>query len=196
MSTNVLVATSTVKFLTGISSTTNDILIENYIPMILEDIVNYTHNYFIQSTRYFYDDKISFASSGAILCNNTAIDFTDFLMSGSVFNISGSVWNDGYFSCSTSSSLVLSSAIYVNETVNAETTSTGKYILLYRVEYPKDLPLIASRMIKHLILSQDAENIQSESLGDHSISYADIGSNSYPVSIANSLNKYRKMIGS
>lgn len=193
VSTNVLVATSTIKAFTGITTTSNDVLMESLIPVVLDDIVNYTHNYFLQSTRYFYDDRISFSSTGAILCTNTEVDLTDWLRIGSVFHIAYSVFNDGYFSCSTASSGINSSYINVNETVNAETTSTGKWIMMQRVQYPADLPLIASRMVKHLLITQNAENIQSESLGDHSLTYVNIGDNSYPVTIANALNKYRKV---
>lgn len=192
VSTNTLVATSTVKFYTGITSTTNDLLIESLVPVVLDDIVNYTHNYFLQSTRFHYDDRISFSTTGSIICSNTEIDLTDWLQIGSIFHVSYSLYNDGYFSCSTATSNINSNYVNVNETVNAETTSTGKWIMLIRTEYPKDLPLIASRMIKHILITQNAENIQSESLGDHSITYVDIGTNSYPVTIANSLNKYRK----
>ena len=186
----ILVETSSVKHLTGITSTKYDDLITDLELIILDDIVNYTHNYFLQSTRYHYDDRISFSSTGAILCTNTEVDLTDWLMDGSVFHVAYSVFNDGFFSCSSD---VNSSYINVNETVNAETTSTGKWIMMQRVEFPKDLPLIASRMMKHLLVTQDNTNIRSESLGDHSLTYVDVGVNSYPVTIANSLNKYRKV---
>lgn len=193
VSTNVLVATSNVKLYTGITTTSNDNLIEQLVPIVLDDIVNYTHNYFLQSTRYHYDDRISFSSTGAILCTNTEVDLTDWLQIGSIFHIAYSVFNDGFFSCSTATAGINSSYINVNETVNVETTSTGKWIMMQRVQYPKDLPLIASRMIKHLLITQGAENIKSESLGDHSLTYVDVGSNSYPVTIANSLSKYTKV---
>lgn len=190
---SILIDTSSVKFLTGITSTNYDDLIPTYESIILDDIVNYTQNYFLKSTQYYLDNKIRFLSSGVIFCDNTSVNFTDFLMTNSIFHISNSIFNNGYFSCSGNSSLILSSAIYVNEVINNENSTSSKLILLMKVEFPKDLYLIASRMIKHLVLSQDSDNIKSESLGDHSITYADIGNNSYPISVTNGLKKYRKV---
>ncbi len=190
ISTNCLIATSNVKLYTGITSTGYDNLIESYVPLILDDIVNYTQNSFVQSTQYYYDDQISFSTNNnAITRNNTAVELDRFWMAGSVVRVLGSYFNDGFYSCST----VASSYIYLNETINTESSSTGKLIQLFRVDYPKDIPLIAARMIKHMILTLDNPNVTSESLGDHSISYATVGSNSYPVSIIKGLDKYRKI---
>lgn len=191
--TNVLVATSSVKLYTGINTTTNDILIEELVPIVLDDIVAYTKNYFIKSTMYFYDDQISFLSSGAIFCTDTEIDLTDWVRIGTVIHVAHSLYNDGFFSCSTNSDGINSSYINLNEYVNAETTSTGKFILLQRVEYPKDLKFIAANMINYILTTQDQKNIASERLGDHSVNYTMVGNNSYPSNIVNGLNKYRKM---
>lgn len=189
MSTNVLVATSNVKLYTGITSTGYDNLIENYVPMILDDIVNYTQNSFVNSTMYWYDDQITFTSN-AIERNNTSVDLSYFWRQGNVIRVLGSIFNDGFYSVS---SAVTSSSLGLNEILTTESSYTGKLIKLFRVDYPNDIPLIAARMIKHLILTLDNPNITSESLGDHSISYATVGSNSYPVSIIKGLDKYRKI---
>jgi hypothetical protein len=104
-------------------------------------------------------------------------------------HISRSKFNNGYIS------LVDVGTTYItaNETINTESSSTGKFILMFRVEYPKDLPLIGARMIRHLLDTQTRTDVRNESIGDYSVGYMDIGSNSYPVSIAKGLNKYRKV---
>jgi hypothetical protein len=189
----ILAETSSVKFLTQINTTIYDDLITTLEPIILDDITNYTQNYFIKSTQYFWDNTFSFLSSGCVTCSNTSINFNDFFMTNSIIYVHNSIFNDGYYSISNNSSLISSSFIYVNETINNENSTSSKLILITKAEFPKDLVLIASRMIKHLVTSQNNEGIKSESLGDHSITYTDIGSNSYPVTIANGLKKYRKV---
>ena len=190
ISTNCLVATSYVKLYTGITSTVYDYLIESYVPLITEDIVNYTQNSFVHSTMYYYDDQISFSTnSNTISVSDTSLDLTRFWMAGSIIRVIGSYFNDGVYSCST----VASTYIELNELINTESSSTGKGVKLFRVEWPKDIPLIASRMIKHIVLTLDNPNVASESLGDHSITYTEVGSNSYPASIVKGLDKYRKI---
>jgi len=189
MSTNCLVATSNVKLYTGITSTGYDSLIESYVPMILDDIVNYTQNSFVNSTMYWYDDQITFTSN-AIERNNTSVDLSYYWRQGNIVRVLGSIFNDGFYSVS---SAVTSSSLGLNEILTTESSGNGKLIKLFKVQYPNDIPLIASRMIKHLTLTLDNPNITSESLGDHSISYTAVGSNSYPESIIKGLDKYRKI---
>jgi len=189
MSTNILVATSNVKLYTGITTTDYDYLIETLVPVIQADIVHYCNNSFINSTMYCHTDLITFSSTGSIATNDTSCELTDYWMSGSVLSVSGSIFNDNYFSVSTAAS----SYINTNESIVTESSATGKDIIITRVEYPRDLPMIASRMIKYNISSQDDNNVASESLGDYSVSYVDIGANSYPSNIVKGLDKYRKV---
>jgi len=193
MSTNVLVATSQVKFLTGITTTENDLLIETFVPMILDDIVNYTKNYFVNSTMYYHDDQFSFSTSSGVntvFYSDTEENFSEFLTSTTRIYITGSKFNDGYWSLSE----VGSSYILINESIKTESSSTGKRMTIFRVEYPRDLEMIAARMIKYIITTQDNPDLKSESLGDYSYSRFDlIGGNMYPKGTAAGLNKYRKM---
>jgi hypothetical protein len=193
MSTNVLVATSNVKLYTGITTTSYDALIEALNPIVLDDIRHYCKNDFANSTMYFWDDQVSFSTStgsNSILSSDTDIDYTDFIAAGNVISVVDSIQNNAYYSVSS----VATTYIIVNESITTESSSTGKYPVIKRIEYPKDLPFIASRMIKHLIDTQNNAGYQSESLGDYSYTLTTIiGSNSYPQSIAGALTKYRKV---
>lgn len=194
MSTNVLVATSNVKQYTGITSTSYDSLIEVMNPIILDDITHYCKNSFVRSTQYYWTDLVTFSTStglNTILSSDTEYDYTDFIASGNIIKVVDSFQNNGYYSVAS----VGTTYITTNETITSETSSTGKFPTIWRVEYPKDLPFIASRMIRHLIDFQGKEGIQSESLGDYSYTLSNTiaGSNSYPASIINGLTKYRKV---
>ena len=187
--TNVLVATSYVKLYTGIITTDYDYLIENLVPTVLEDIVEYCNNNFVNSTQYWRTDKISFSSNSTITISDTSMPLDYYWKSGDKILVLGSIFNDGYYSIST----VASSSLSINESISSESSSTGKIFSLHKVDYPKDLPVIASRMIKHTITTLDDSNIASESLGDYSVSYVEVGANSYPQSIIKGLDKYRKI---
>jgi hypothetical protein len=106
--------------------------------------------------------------------------------SGDTIYLSGSKFNDNYFTLSTAGS----SFITVNESVVTEASTSGKMILINRVDFPKDLELIVSQMIGYK-LNQDYKGVASESIGDYSISFQSVGLSNYPSNIINSLNKYK-----
>lgn len=192
MSTNILVATSNVKFYTGITTTGNDALIESMIPIVQSDIVNYTNNEFIRSTMYIYEDTLSFSTStgfNTLFLSSTDEDFSEFFTSTTRMLITNSKFNDGYYSLYA----VGTTYVQFNEAISTESSSTGKFLALFRVDYPSDLSFIASRMIKYNLDNQANPGIESERIGDYSYKYTAVGSGMYPVSIANGLTKYRKM---
>lgn len=193
-STNVLVATSNVKLYTGITSTEFDTLIETMNPIVLDDITNYCKNSFVHSTMYFLDDQVSFSTStgrNSILSGDTSVDYTDFIMAGNVIKVTDTIQNNEYFSVEE----VASTYIITHESINTESSSTGKIPVIFRVEYPNDIPFVASKMIKYLIDEQNRSGFNSESLGDYSYTLGDLapaGGNMYPTNILGGLTKYRK----
>ena len=56
--------------------------------------------------------------------------------------------------------------------------------------YPSGAELAAIQMIGFRINLQKSQGVKSESLGDHSVSYADIGGGAYPKSITNSIKRF------
>lgn len=189
MSTYVLTNKYRLKTFIQETSTAYDTLIDMMIPVILEDIKEYTNNTFLESTRYVFDDLISFSTdTNKISCNNTSWDFSSQLRAGDIIHVNYSKYNDNYYSLST----VASSYILTNEILITESSDSGKRVLITRVDFPKDLEFIASNMINYQIKNINNKDVVSESLGDHSVSY---GSNQsgYPEAIIKPLRKYKKI---
>ena len=190
----ILVETSSVKLWTGITSTAFDDLINSLERVVIDDITNYCKNSFTHSTMYFLDDQVSFSTStglNSILSSDTSVDYTDFLVAGNPIKISDTIQNNDYFSVNE----VASTYIIVNEKITTESSSTGKMPVIWRVEFPNDLPFLASKMIKYLIDEQSRSGFASESLGDYSYTLGDLapaGGNMYPTNILGGLTKYRK----
>jgi len=194
LSTNVLVASSNVKLWTGITSTDYDETIEALNPIILDDITNYCKNSFVRSTMYQWDDNISFSTStgsNSIISNASTsdVDFTEFIDVGNIIRVVDAIQNNGYFSVVS----VNSTVITVNETIKTESSSTGKFPIVYRVDYPDDIPFIGAKMIRWSIDSQNRDGLRSESLGDYSYTLQElVGNNMYPTNIVGGLKKYKK----
>ncbi len=191
MSTTVLTATSSVKMLLNITSTTKDDMITAMIPKVIDDINYYTNNWFLQSTRYIYTNDINFSTgssiaAGLMTLETTGWTFTEDFRAGDTIYISGTKFNDGYYTCAT----VGSSSIVTNEIMITEASTSGKLPLINRVDFPRDLELIASQMVGYKV-NQEYQGKASESIGDYSISYITLGTANYPPNILNSLNKYK-----
>lgn len=195
MSTNVLVASSLVKLYAGITSTDYDQLIEDLNPIVLDDITNYCKNSFVNSTMFYHDEQLSFSTStgdNSIFNNDTGIELDEFVNVGDIIYVTDTIYNNCYFSIAS----VNTTQITTNETVVTESTGDGRIPLIVKTQYPKDLPFIASRMIKHLIDVQGRNDVISESLGDYSYTLGEItsaGGNMYPANILTGLTKYRKV---
>lgn len=190
----ILVETSSVKQYTGITSTTYDDFITDMETIVLDDIVHYCKNSFVRSTQYYWTDLVSFSTStglNTILSSDTEYDYTEFFAAGNAIKVVDSFQNNAYYSVNE----VGTTYIIVNESITSETSSTGKFPTIWRVDFPKDLPFIASRMISYQIDVQGKSGLISESLGDYSYTLGDTlaGSNSYPSNVLNGLTKYRKM---
>ena len=56
--------------------------------------------------------------------------------------------------------------------------------------YPTGSELTAIQMIGYRINLQKSQGVKSKSLGDHSVSYADIGDGAYPKSITGSIKRF------
>jgi len=189
MSTYVLTNKVRLKTFIQETSTSYDDLIDLMIPVVLDEIKEYTNNTFIQSTRYVYDTLISFSTiSNTISCNNTSWDFSSQLRAGDIIHVNYSKYNDNYYSLST----VASSYILTNETLITESSESGKMVLVTRVDFPKDLEIIASNMINYQVKNVNNKDVVSESLGDHSVSFGN-NQSGYPEAIIKPLRKYKKI---
>lgn len=206
MSTSVLTTLTEVKSLLQITSTSQDTLITSLIPITLEDINRITDNYFLQSTRVVYTNQIfssvtimnTTATTSAPgttsysyrLCletsGNTYLMFNENFQAGDTLYVNGSKFNDGYFTAAS----VGSTDITLNEAVTSEPSTSGKFLAVYRVDFPRDLPMQAAQMIDFTI-NKDYGSLQSESLGDYSYNSGSLGKNQYSENILAALNKYK-----
>lgn len=183
-----IITRTEVKSLLQITDTDWDTFIDMNIPIIEQVICDYCNNDFIDK-RYdwFSSNEIAFVNS------SNSIIFTGIgdknLVSGDSIRIYRSKRNNQSFTIDTvnSDSLVLNDI----DTVKEETADNVVYLI--RLDYPKPLKLIASKMINTLISELDntkTPGAKSEKIDDYSITYED-NYQGFPLSIMKQLNNYR-----
>ena len=123
-------------------------------------------------------------------CNasSAGLDFsTSYLKVGDKIQISQSEFNDGLYVIKSNSS----GLITLDKTVYDE-----QDILVTKIEYPFDIQMGVTNMIKWDIENRDKVGIQSESISRHSVTYFNMdGDNSlmgYPKSLLGFLEPYKK----
>lgn len=179
---------SEIKELLQITDSTNDSLIETLIPIIEDEIFEYTQNYFINQKIRYNSTSISFSNSSTpIICDTNSLFLTNNFNDNCHINIYGSKYNDGNYKVST----VSAGYMYLDSTESLITESAENNIYVTYVVYPKNLKIIISNMIKFAISKQDL-SVKSESIDDYSATY-NIGSSNYPDPILNALNKYKML---
>lgn len=191
-----MITSAEVKTLLQITSSDYDTLIATLIPIIEDDITNYTGNFFTKVKSSYYTGYLNYQDlvfdSGDDETITTSITNSEYYFSnnyaiGDRILIEGSVFNDGVYTVSGSADKVLT----VSETVVDETIDDKYLVSIKYIEYPQDLKLIAADMINYRIKNID-KSVSRESIGDYSITYNnDIMFGSYPNSILMGLNKYR-----
>ena len=175
---------SEIKTLTGLADS-YDAQIEALIPMVQNYIVDYTGNkfemyangeaHFNKLTGAFLEEaeasNVVFDSTNKTITAPTSLDYSKYgIAVGKDISIRGSRYN-------------------VLLDVCKEHESLTNLVTVYLVNFPQSLKFIASQIIKHWLLSRSTSGVQSERLGDYSISY----SGDLPPVIIKQLNNYRQV---
>lgn len=192
-----IISVSDFKLFQQVSVSTFDTLIKKLIPVVEAKIINYCNNEFVgtyQSTQgimptvYTYSNSISFANSDNSM-NDSENDFTslNFKVGDSV-RVYNSLHNDKPL---TIESIATNKIIFEDVNTIAD-ESAGNTIVMARIDYPVELELVASQMIKYNLQKQ-GYNLKSEKIDDYSYTKDDKLVSGYPSSIMEGLDDYRSM---
>ena len=191
-------------------STGYDALIDTWIPIVQADIIEYCNNAFrdrMISRRAV--GGIAFVRGSTLTSSNSPDRITDDdeelstnegagFKSGMDIIVEGSVTNDGVYTVDTVSSAalsILSTGVFISQDQDDYYTGAGQgigAILISRVSWPKPLKPIAAKMIWSQISDAKPGNVQSESIGDYSVTY--VNGNAYPDRVVRGLDKWRNAV--
>lgn len=176
------------------SNTSKDDLIDALIPIIQSDIINLTNNHFKDQDNYYENTSISFNKTDKKILDSDSYFLTSGFAGGMDIYVEGSLNNDGFYKITAATAGELTVSYLADQSMYAE--SAGEFVRITRVLFPYGLKMIAAMMIKQRMDKQAVSNVQSERLGDHSISFkqsSNIGGSIYSDEIQNMLNEYRKL---
>ena len=174
-----IITTAEVKALLQITDTSQDTLIDTLIPIVQDQIVQYCHNSF---TKKNYGIKGAVFVYGAP--DTITADFTDIpFIAGDIYVVNSDN-NDGYYTIDTKSDTTLT--LSSSNTLSNETSTDA---VISPVVWPEGIKLSAANMIGFNL--EKLGWIGSESMGEYSVSYVDIGGESYPSSITGTLKMWR-----
>ena len=181
-----------VKSLLQITNTSKDSFIASMIPVVQDFVFTYTNNYFeiLTDTVYRDSNSISFVNGSPSKINDLQNKFISAgFVPGIHTRVQGSKFNDGVYKVAAveAGSLTLSAEEELtNESVDSEVVT-----LITVVKFPKGIKLPVAKLIGFHLDPKNAKGVQSESLGDHSISFQSGGN--YPQSLLNDLRPYMRM---
>jgi hypothetical protein len=187
-----LVTKDEVKIYLQISSTDYDSLIDSYIPMVQADICEITNNDFLLRDVWNTGSDFVFAhsTSGADTITDGSSDFTgdnrpDFKADFDII-VHGSAYNDGKFAIDS----VTANTITLTTTGELVDEDEDEVVLISQVKWPKQLKPVAAQMIWNKIDQAKRGPVQSESLGDYSVTYSNTD---YAPNVMQSLKPYTKL---
>lgn len=173
-----------IKTLLQISDTSKDDLINMLIPIVENDIIEYTNN-FKNGLKIITTTNCTFINeSNTITVNNS-------FLSGQMIYVKGSQLNDGVYTINSRTDTTLT----INSLYTLQDEIIDTVIEIFPLIIPKDIKLAFVSMINYK-LSKTKDNVKAESIGDYSATFnnaADDTLNGYPKNIMKGLNKYRKI---
>ena len=181
------------------SDTTYDDDIDNFLPLVKQDIIETLNNAFQdqyvyrQSNSYFDFVRGDSDTADYIEDRDSKFSVKGFI-DGMDIVVEGGGANVGLYTIDSASDTKLTMTGY-GEFIDQSQgdTKDDNYIgniKISRVKWPKALKLAAAKMVWHLIDDAKPSGAQSESLDDYSITYA--GNHAYPTEVVNMLNKWRR----
>lgn len=173
-----------------LSDGSKDEIVSLLLPIVQDDVIQYTGNDFVENDRYVSGDGISFTKLTRTIADEDSGFVDNSFYAGMDVYVDGSLNNDGYYELES----VLAGSVVIRNYHSLVDEDAGEGIVIWKVKFPLALTTVVAKMIKHHLNSEKYDGLQSYKLGDYSETYADIGSNSYPASIANALNQYRSIV--
>lgn len=175
---------STVKTFLGITDSSKDSIINLLLPSVQEEIIQSVKNYFKTDVNYT-SNTFSFVALNSTI-NDSLSKFVENNILAGTYLVENSLLNDGIITITTSTiGIVQTSESLLNE-------SAGNTVSITRLNFPKDIQLLASKMIGFTLAN--TYNVKSETLSKYSIEYfaSDKMLSGYPSSIMSVLLKYRR----
>lgn len=187
-----MVSLANVKAFLRISDTdaTRDALISSLIPIVYQDVIDECNNYFLVPDADFSSEDIYFDASPAYKIILDAGAFADLAWptSGSLI-ITGSKLNDGLYTISSQADTYIATT----EPIIDEVQPTTHYsVTLSLARFPKQIELIASRMIGYQLANVASAGVTSMSLGNYSETRK-VTASGYPDEIMASLRPWKNM---
>lgn len=187
-----MVSLANVKAYLRISDTdaTRDALISMLIPVVYADIIDECNNYFLVPDAEIASEDIYFDASPAYKILLDAGGFTAMAWpTGGSLVVSGSKLNDGLYTISSQANTYIATT----EAIVDEVQPTTHYeVTVALALFPKQIELIASRMIGYQLANSASAGITSMSLGNYSETRK-IAQGGYPDEILNALRPWRNM---
>jgi hypothetical protein len=183
-----IITRTTAKTLLQITSTDYDTVIDALIPKIQSWAVEYLKNRFHINDIYYQASTIAFVSGTPATITDSDSGFVDADFTNSIdIDVDGSARNDGIYAVDTVVAGTLTLA--TGETLTSE--EAGEAVTITRVQFPAAIQLWIAKLIGFNLDTKSWKGIQSESLGDHSISYNHLGS--YPQGLLKEGSPWKKV---
>lgn len=171
-----------------------DTQIDDLIPQVKNDLVEYLHNTFIdKQTQYVGSHFQIVHTSTANQIRDTEQKFLiEGFQTGMDIYLDGSERNKGIYTVSSASSEYLK--ISTNSTLFEENSTDeygGKIISISRMRYPTGLKRTVAKIIWASMDRSKSDNIKSKSIGPLSLTYNSLNDGGYDEAIYNELKKYK-----
>jgi len=179
-----------------ISYTYNDYdsYIDNLIPKVQADIVEYLNNIFPDKNTTYLSGSLEFYSSGAITDSDNARFEIEGFTTGMDIAVEGTYRNRGIYNINTltTDKITLSTNDTILDECSSDEYGSGA-IRLTRVVWPQGLKNLIAQIIWYNIKDVRAKDIKSKSIGPSSVTYTDLGSGGYPDNIYKGLARYTNL---
>ena len=176
-----------VKTLLKITDNNSDDAIDALLPILTAQITTYCKNKFTSGIVTLTSSELTFSASGKTITGVSDDNFEDvYFYADDIILIENSVRNNDYKTIKT----VADNVITIADAESLKDEASSYTITISRVDYPDDLKLVISEMVKGGINTQTSGNVSSFSLADYSVSYFDSGLSTSSRSI---LNLHRKL---
>lgn len=169
-----------------------DSYIDNLIPKVQADIIEYLDNNFPDKNTTYLSGSLQFYSSGAITDSDNARFEIEGFTTGMDIAVEGTYRNRGIYNINTltTDKITLSANDTILDECSSDEYGSGA-IRLTRVVWPIGLKNLIAQIIWFNIKDVKNRDIKSKRLGPASITYMDLGSGGYPDNIYKGLARYK-----
>lgn len=183
-----------VKTLLGISNTTNDAYISALIPLVDQAICSHCNNDFILLDKYGYVKTYIDSNTFSFVKNTNSIDSSEINLNNYNFAVGDSV---RVFNSENNNQLFTINSIETTKIIfesidSVKDEDAGNFIIIVKVEFPRDLKLIAADLINWKLQSKKVTpGLKAVKFDDYSATFADNQVKGFPISLMSSLYDYR-----